>query len=138
TKVGAYPVYLGTGMDVKEIRGRWLEEMGWLAGFGLPPLLGLFLAARAALRRTREALDSARQLHEETLARRRVEESLVQSQKLEALGRLTGGVAHDFNNALMVISNNLFLLKRKHPEADGAHVESIARAVGSATQLTRQ
>ena len=137
-KIGDYPVYLGTGMDVREITQRWLEEMAWLAAFGLPPLLGLFLAARLALRRTREALDAAQRLNEETLARRRVEESLLQSQKLEALGRLTGGVAHDFNNALMVISNNLFLLKQKHPQADVARVESIERAVGSATKLTRQ
>ena len=137
-RVGDYPVYLGTGMDVGEIRRRWLGEMSWLAAFGLPPLLGLFLVARIALRRTRDALDAAHRLSEETLARRRVEESLLQSQKLEALGRLTGGVAHDFNNALMVISNNLFLLKQQHPETGRARVESMERAVGSATKLTRQ
>ncbi len=137
-KVGDYPIYLGTGMDLTEVRKRWFEEMGWLAAFGLPPLVGLFLAARVGLRRTRDALASAERLNQETIARRRVEEALVQAQKLEALGRLTGGVAHDFNNALMVISNNLFLLKRKHPTADGPQVESIARAVDSATKLTRQ
>jgi signal transduction histidine kinase len=137
-KVGNYPIYVGTGMDVAEIRARWLDEMTWLAAFGLPPMLGLFLAARLALRRTREVLEAAQRLSEEMVARRRVEESLLQSQKLEALGRLTGGVAHDFNNALMVISNNLFLLKRKHPEIEGARVESIGRAVGTATKLTRQ
>jgi len=37
-----------------------------------------------------------------------------------------------------VISNNLFLLKLKHPETDRARVESMERAVGSATKLTRQ
>jgi len=137
-KIGDYPVYLGTGMDMNEIRRRWLDEMSWLAAFGLPPLLGLFLVARIAIGRTREALDAAHRLNQETVARRRVEESLLQSQKLEALGRLTGGVAHDFNNALMVISNNLFLLKLKHPETDRARVESMERAVGSATKLTRQ
>ncbi|MES2978117.1 MAG: ATP-binding protein [Pseudomonadota bacterium] len=138
SKVGNYPVYIGTGMDIGEIQQRWLREMAWLAAFGLPPLLGLFLTARIALGRTREALKSARRLNEETATRRRAEEALLQAQKLEALGRLTGGVAHDFNNALMVISNNLFLLKRKHPQADGPQIESIGRAVGSATKLTRQ
>lgn len=137
-KVGNYPVYLGTGMDTREITKRWLEEMAWLAAFGLPPLLGLFIAARMAFRRTQDALESAERLHQETATRRRAEEALLQAQKLEALGRLTGGVAHDFNNALMVISNNVFLLKRKHPDADGPQLESIARAVGSATKLTRQ
>ncbi len=138
TRVGDFPVYLGTGMAMREIRSRWLDEMSWLAAFGLPPLLGLFLVARIAIGRTRDALDAAHRLSEETLARRRVEESLLQSQKLEALGRLTGGVAHDFNNALMVISNNLFLLKEKQPEVDRARVASMERAVESATKLTRQ
>jgi signal transduction histidine kinase len=137
-KVGNYPVYLGTGMDTREITWRWLREMAWLAAFGLPPLLGLFIAARMAFRRTQDALESAQRLQEETATRRRAEEALLQAQKLEALGRLTGGVAHDFNNALMVISNNVFLLKRKHPDADGPQLESIGRAVSSATKLTRQ
>src|SRR5690606_34084262 len=56
----------------------------------------------------------------------------------EALGRLTGGVAHDFNNALMVISNNLYLLKRKASPGIETQVGSIGRAVESATKLTRQ
>ncbi|TWO70148.1 response regulator [Caenimonas sedimenti] len=137
-KVGGYPIYIGTGMDTREIARRWLDEMAWLAAFGLPPLLGLYLAARAALRRTRDSLEAAQQLHTETVARRRVEEALVQAQKLEALGRLTGGVAHDFNNALMVISNNVALMKLKHPDTGGPQLESIGRAVGSATKLTRQ
>jgi signal transduction histidine kinase/CheY-like chemotaxis protein len=137
-KVGDYPVFLGTGMEVAEIRNRWLEEMAWLAAFGLPPLLGLYLAARVALRRTRESLAAADRLNDETVARRQVEEALLQAQKLEALGRLTGGVAHDFNNALMVISNNLALIRIKHPDVAAPQVESIGRAVGSATKLTRQ
>ena len=136
-KVGEQPVFLGTGMDTMEIRKRWLAEMGWLATFGVPPLVALFFVAALALRRTRDALEAAQQLSAEAEARRRVEEALLQAQKLEALGRLTGGVAHDFNNALMVISNNLFLLRRRHPGI-ATELEPIGRAVGSATKLTRQ
>jgi signal transduction histidine kinase len=55
------------------------------------------------------------------------------------LGRLTGGVAHDFNNLLMVVSNNLFLLRRLHPGvADCAQLAAIDRAVAAGSKLTRQ
>jgi signal transduction histidine kinase len=137
-KVGEFPIYLGTGMDTAAIRQRWIHEMGWLAAFGIPPVIAVFLAVRFALRRGNDALAAAQALREESDARSQVEEALLQAQKLEALGRLTGGVAHDFNNALMVISNNLALLKLKHPQVAGPYVESMKRAVGSATQLTRQ
>ena len=137
-KVGDYPVYLGTGMDLADLRARWAREMAWLASFCLPPMLALFFVARLALRRSRDAIDSAHRLQQETEARRHLEDALLQSQKLEALGRLTGGVAHDFNNALMVMSNNLAVLKiRKVPGID-QQTESMGRAVASATKLTRQ
>jgi PAS domain S-box-containing protein len=53
---------------------------------------------------------------ETQLALERAREALFQSQKLDAIGQLTGGVAHDFNNLLMVVLSSLELLKRRIPD----------------------
>ena len=65
---------------------------------------------------------------------------LAQSQKLEALGQLTGGVAHDFNNLLMIVSGHAQLLKAQLAENAKAmrSVEAIETAAQRGEALTRQ
>jgi two-component system cell cycle sensor histidine kinase/response regulator CckA len=75
---------------------------------------------------------------QEALARS--EKLLQQSQKMEAIGLLAGGVAHDFNNLLAVINgySDLLLERADLPESDRRSLEQIKQAGGSAASLTRQ
>jgi PAS domain S-box-containing protein len=70
--------------------------------------------------------------------RRRLESQLLHAQKMEAVGRLAGGVAHDFNNALGVILGYTELLMRGAGEAQRAKLEQILKATQRASALTRQ
>lgn len=72
--------------------------------------------------------------------RKRSEAALRQAQKLESLGVLAGGVAHDLNNLLTVINSHLALARAALSDARGAseHLELVERGVARATDLSQQ
>ena len=71
---------------------------------------------------------------------RALAERVRHAQKLESLGMLAGGVAHDFNNILTIVTNRLALLRNDAKLGDAAlgHIDTIANAVERAGELCRQ
>ncbi|MCE5308802.1 MAG: PAS domain S-box protein [Acidobacteriales bacterium] len=73
-------------------------------------------------------------------ALRRSEAQLVHSQRMEGIGRLAGGVAHDFNNYLTVINGYCEMMLRKLPAGDALHeqISHVRQAGEQAARLTKQ
>jgi PAS domain S-box-containing protein len=86
--------------------------------------------AEDELRRLNETLE--RRVCEAVANRVRAEEALAQAQKLEALGRLAGGVAHDFNNVLQIVLGAARLLARRSDNPDS--VARLAALVSDAAE----
>ena len=90
--------------------------------------------------RTQELTEANQKLHREMLERERLEERARTASKMEAVGRLAGGMAHEFNNLLTRIR----LYSELAVEAAGGatrvrhEVDEIQRAAGSAGELTKQ
>lgn len=137
-RVGAFPIHVVYGLDQTQVTRSWWRNMALDAAFVAPATLALALIAWLAYSRAASESAAVRRWADEVRNRERLEEALRQSQKMEALGQLTGGVAHDFNNLLTAALANLHLLAR-HLPGDGQRFLAGARtALERAEKLTRQ
>jgi PAS domain S-box-containing protein len=94
--------------------------------------LGTLLGFAKVTRDITERREAAQELERANLA-------LFQSQKLEAIGKLTGGVAHDFNNLLSVVVNGLGILQRRLVEPEDVRIlDAMTRAAARGASLTQQ
>ena len=127
------------GQPALRFENRYRDKCGgwhWLQWVAVPENGKIYCSARdiseekdaaQALRAAQESLDHS-------------VSALLQSQKLEALGKLTGGVAHDFNNVLQIISGNLQLLQitmGSDPQA-AKRIASSSAAVERGAKLSAQ
>ncbi|MEW5686908.1 MAG: PAS domain S-box protein [Pseudomonadota bacterium] len=130
-----------TGLDTARRDGRW-EVEGWRVRkdgtrFWAHVIIdaihddaGQFVGFAKITRDVTERMESERQLDE-------ARQALFQSQKMEAVGQLTGGVAHDFNNLLTVIIGGLDRIARNKPSAQASRALDMARtAADRAAGLT--
>ena len=138
-RVGDYPLYVIAGVSRAAMLAGWLRFVGLLAALLVPVTAGLTYVSLLALRKTRREQAITVALNEAVRRTAAAEKGMLESQKLETLAQLTGGVAHDFNNLLAIVSSSLHVHRHLHPElGEERHIQAMARAVQSGTRLTRQ
>jgi len=122
-KLPGFPAYVVFGMDESFIEASWHRTLWRWGLLTFLSALGMSLATGLAFNRAKKEVATVEEwkrsqaaLLTEVERRQEVEAALLQSQKLEALGQLTTGVAHDFRNLLQILKGHLGIAKARARE----------------------
>ena len=138
-RIEGLPLYVTAGFSRAAMLAGWVRFVSMLAAILVPTTLVLVYVSWVALKKTRREQAMNRQLQEQMRLRAKAETSMMETQKLETLALVTGGVAHDFNNLLAIVNASLHVLKRLHPGlAEEKQVMAMTRAIQAGVRLTRQ
>lgn len=96
---------------------------GWLV------IVALFLTARWINTVSEQESAALRRLHEQELALSNAEAMAARVHKVSSMGRVAGGVSHEFNNLLSVIQGNLELLRESSSRSDAEHEDYLTQAL---------
>jgi PAS domain S-box-containing protein len=96
------------------------------------------LSTTTAVRNEGGEIVAYRGIRRDITEHKRLEQQLMQAQKMEVVGQLAGGIAHDFNNILTAIIGygHLLQMKVSDNEAQGAYIEQILEAANRAAEIT--
>jgi two-component system, NtrC family, sensor kinase len=131
-KLEGFPLYVSSSLETRDIFENWLRYIASHLIFGIPATGFFVVLILLATKRTDE-------FYAEAERREAAEAGLRQSQKMEAVGQLTGGVAHDFNNLLTIILGNLEMALRQAPEGRmKSLLSNVYQAAERASELTKR
>lgn len=132
-----------TGQSIPDVTLPLLQILGQNCASSLEALelYRLLRVKNQDLQDKKEELElrEKKRLHAE-MEKEQLQAQLAQSQKLESVGRLAGGVAHDFNNMLQAMNGNIELLLKARPEdhSDTIRLKAVNESINRAAQLVSQ
>ncbi|MGC2220917.1 MAG: PAS domain-containing protein [Methylocella sp.] len=134
--IGEVNQLIGVSSDITARKTSELEREGLLRELA-SERIALSDLTRTLEQRVQERTD---ELMVEVAAREKAQEQLLQSQKMESVGQITGGVAHDFNNLLTAVMGNLELLRKRLPDDPRAQrlIEGAIKGAERGSSLTQR